>query len=50
MSEIAKFEEIVSGEKQTLYNGKFKNGQLDFDIHIWDKMYKRVLIDVILAN
>ena len=50
MSEIAKFEELVQDEKKTLYSGKFQNGLLNFEEHIWDKMYKRVLVDVIVSH
>ena len=50
MSEIAKFEELVKNEKETLYNGKFENGLLNFEEHIWDKMYKRVLVDAIVSH
>lgn len=50
MSEIAKFEELAKGEKQELYSGKFEKGLLNFEEHIWDKMYKRVLVDTIVSH
>ena len=50
MSEIAKFEELARGEKQELYSGKFEKGLLNFEEHIWDKMYKRVLVDTIVSH
>ena len=50
MSEIAKFEELVQDEKKDLYAGKFESGLLNFEDHIWDKMYKRTLVTAIVSH
>ncbi len=50
MSEIAKYSEVMQDEKKDLYAGKFESGLLNFDEHIWDKMYKRVLVDAIVSH
>lgn len=49
MKEIAQFTELVEGQEGNNLK-KFQNGMLSMETLIWDKFYKRVIIQAIISE
>jgi hypothetical protein len=48
LKEVARYTDLIEANMD-LFGNKFADGILSYEVHIWDRAYKRVLVDAYLC-